>query len=300
MLLTALWSMTPAQAQDGLGLPIDYQVPTLQPNLPNEMYPNSIDSWTDIPSGTTDPIWEPSTSGQPLPDHMMKGLQELSHEIVPDYSVMTAWQMQKLAGENVALTIISASLLIGGLFCLATRVVYDMTLEVIMKAQVPGEGFSLAVAKYLHAINPRAFEKAEKEAFLKQQEAHDQARALINVTESLRTIKLTEFLAKAEDKIANTYFKAPLKALSLIETGLTLTELAKSGVLSPEQKAFLKPVIASLIESLCEAAAKRREASYQPISATLPLVKKPKMDELEAADALEEFAAELKTSHTML
>jgi hypothetical protein len=231
---------------------------------------------------------------------MMSEFQKLSHEIVPDYSVMTAWQLQQLAGENVALTILSASLLIGGLFCLATRVVYDMTLEIIMKAQVPGEGFSLAVAKYLHATDPCAFEKAEKESYLMQQEARDQTHALTNVTESLRTTKLTEFLAKAEDKIANTYFRAPLKALSLIETGLTLVELAKSGVLSPEQKVFLKPVMASLIESLCKNAAERREAAYQPISATLPLVKKPKMGELEAAKALEEFAAELKTFHTTL
>lgn len=314
MFLTALWSMTPAQAQDGLGLPIDYQVPTPQPNLTDEMYPNTIDSWNGIPSGTIDSIWEPSTSNQPLPERMRGEFNEFLQEARADQAMATSLQLQKLAGDNVALTIISASLFIGGIFCLASRIVHDMTLEIIMKTQVPGEGFSLAVAKYLHAIDPRAFEKAEKAAYLKQQDARDQARAVTNVTESQLTSSLTEFLAQAEVKITNTYFKAPLKALSLIETGLTLAELAKSGALTPEQKSLLKPVMVSLIASLYKAAAERREATYQPIS-LMPLflenmlppvknifssVKKPKMDELEAADALEEFAAEIKTFHTAL
>lgn len=297
MLLTTLWPMTSAHAQDGLGLPIDYQMPEPLQNWSDEMYPDSPPyGWSGSPPETMNPIWEPSTSGRPWPSHM----DGILHVVEPEQAMMTVEQLQELAGENIALTIISASLLIGGMFYLAGSIVKNMTLDIIMRAQVPGEGFSLAVAKYLHATDPGAFEKAEKEAFLKQHDARDRARVVSDVADVLRTIKLTEFLAKAEDKITNTYFKASLKTLSLIETGLTLTELTKSGVFTSEQKVLIKPVLALLIESLQKVAAERREAAYQSISETLPLVRKSKMGELEAADALEEFVAELKTSHTRL
>lgn len=290
MLLTTVWPLTPAYAQDGL--PIDYQMPTRSHNA-EEMAPHSIVGWTGISSGAADLYWEPSTSNEPMPNQYGGEYKEFLHDVVPDQSVTMPWQSEHWSSDHFAATLLGASLIFGGLFYLATRVVKNMTLEIIMKAQVPGEGFSLAVAKYLHAMEPRDFEKAEREAYLKQQDALVEARDVTNAVEALRTARLTKFLRAAEVKIANTYFSAPLHALSLIETGLTLAELAKCGGLSIEQKALIKPVVESLILSVRKAATERRAAAYQPISVTLPLVKKPKMDELEAADALEEFAAEL-------